>query len=147
MMKLQGIARRAVKKAAMEELDACEITTDKGVFGDVRGKPGKRQVTVLSEEAWHQACLESGAELRWTARRANLLVTGLEFDATFVGKIIQIGDVQLQVTIETAPCERMDKAHQGLRKALASHWRGGVCCRVKTAGRVRVGDLVTVIDG
>ena len=147
MVKLQGIARRAAKRAVMEEVDACDITTDTGVLGDFRGKPGKRQVTVLSQEAWEQACCESGAHLPWTARRANLLVAGLEFDASFVGKVLQIGELQLEVTKETLPCERMDEAHQGLRNALENHWRGGVCCRVKNSGRVRLGDLVTVVDG
>ncbi len=147
MMKLQKIARRAAKRAAMEEIEACDITTEHGVFGDFRGKPGKRQVTVLSKEAWHQACLESGAKLPWTARRANLLVSGIEFDASFVGKVLQIGELQLEVTKETVPCERMDEAHPGLRNALQSQWRGGVCCRVKTSGHVRWGDLVTVVEG
>ena len=37
MVKLQGIARRAAKRAIMEEVEACDITIDAGVLGDFRG--------------------------------------------------------------------------------------------------------------
>ena len=146
MIQLKGIARRSAKRAAMEELPACDITTHEGVAGDFRGKPGKRQVTVLSEEAWQMASGQIDVELPWTARRANLLISGFIFDESCLGKIIQIGDVRLEITKETVPCFRMDEAHEGMQEALKSDWRGGVCCRVLQSGHVSLGDGIEVSD-
>lgn len=115
-----------------------------GVEDDFRGKPGKRQVTVLSQAQWQAACDEVGAILPWTVRRANLLVDGISFDANMVGQQIIIGQLILLITRETDPCPRMDAQFKGLTQALTPHWRGGVCCRVIADGRVTVGDQVKI---
>lgn len=119
-----------------------DITTAHGVASDCRGQPGKRQVTVLALQCWRDACAQLAIEIPWTARRANLLVSGMQFSAGDVGKIISIGGVQLRITGQTDPCGRMDRAHPGLRAALTPNWRGGVCCQVISGGKVSVGDDV-----
>lgn len=140
---LAGIARRGTTRAPMEELDAVEITVERGVADDFRGRPGKRQVTLISAEVWNEVCAELGKELPWTTRRANLLVRGVELPRA-PGYVIEIGPVSLEVTLETAPCSRMEEQCAGLKRALSPDWRGGVCCRVLTGGRLAVGDEVTV---
>jgi MOSC domain-containing protein YiiM len=142
VIELKGIARRAKKRAIMQEIDQAQVGEAFGVEGDLRGKPGKRQVTVLSLESWRQACEAAGTDLPWTTRRANLLVEGLLFDKNMMGQILAIGDVQLQITKETVPCFRMDEAHPGLQEALRPDWRGGVCCRVLRGGGIRIGETV-----
>ena len=141
-MQLKGIARRSKKRATMQELEQAQVGEAFGIEGDLRGKPGKRQVTVLSVESWRQACEATGTDLPWTSRRANLLVEGLWFDKNMVGQILSIGEVKLQITKETVPCFRMDEAHPGLQDALRAEWRGGVCCRVIAGGQIQVGDTV-----
>lgn len=143
---LKGIAYRSKPKAVMLESQGLEVTPERGIEGDCRGRPGKRQVTVLSLEAWQKACAEVNADLHWTTRRANLLVEGLALGPESAGKIIRIGDLQLLVTRETDPCRRMDQAHAGLKRALLPQWRGGVCCRVISGGRIAPGDQVEIID-
>jgi MOSC domain-containing protein YiiM len=139
---LTAIAFRTKPKAPMLEIGQVEITRENGIVPDFRGKPGRRQVTVLSKQSWRDACDELGAELPWTFRRANLLVDGLRFCAEDVGRIIRIGDVALQVMMETDPCPRMDAQHPGLTAALAADWRAGVCCKVVSGGTVHIGDAV-----
>ena len=51
MGRLAGIARGEQKRADMEVLEDAEISEQTGVAKDFRGKPGKRQVTVISAEA------------------------------------------------------------------------------------------------
>ncbi len=142
MITVKGIAYRTKPKAPMTEIDDVEISCEQGVVPDFRGKPGKRQVTVLSLEAWQTTCAELGVKLPWTFRRANILVSGITFGAEDVGKILQIGELRLQITLETDPCPRMDQQHQGLTAALTPDWRAGVCCRVLSGGQVRIGDTV-----
>jgi MOSC domain-containing protein YiiM len=122
----------------MQELDHAEITRAAGVADDARGRPGDRQVTVLAAEAWGAACAELGADLPWTTRRANLLVSGIELEASLGGRI-EIGDATFEITGETDPCRVMELQHAGLEAALAPAWRGGVTCRVLTDGAIAVG--------
>lgn len=146
MATLEGICYRTASRAPMRELHGCAVTADGGVADDFRGAPGKRQVTVLSLESWQDACAVAGAELPWTTRRANLLVSGVRFDRSQVGKTLKIGNLELLITRETDPCRRMEQSHPGLLAALQPDWRGGVCCRVVTAGPIAVGDVVNLID-
>ncbi|QUJ70344.1 MOSC domain-containing protein (plasmid) [Photobacterium sp. GJ3] len=146
-MKLMGIARRKASRAVMEELQFVNVSPEKGVEGDFRGKPGKRQVTVLSLDAWTDACQEVGESLPWTIRRANLLVEGTRFSQANVGDVIQIGQLRLKVTRETDPCPRMDEQFQGMTQALKPDWRGGVCCTVLSGGTIQVGDTVRIESG
>ena len=77
-------------------------------------------------------------------RRANLLIDGVEFDASFVGKRVRIGEAELEITEETDPCSRMDAQHAGLTAALEPEWRGGVCCKVLKGGDIQIGDRVEI---
>lgn len=144
MGRVLGIARRAAKRADMETLESTVIGTASGVAGDSRGKPGDRQITLLSSDAWKAACAAVGRELPWTTRRANILVDGVTLPRA-AGSLIEIGSARLEVTMETAPCSRMDEQCDGLRQALMPDWRGGVCCRVIDGGEIRIGSPVKIV--
>jgi MOSC domain-containing protein YiiM len=144
--RLLGIARRARPKALMEPLRQAVLSVDSGLSGDCRGKPGRRQITVLSEMQWQQACVAIGRDLEWTTRRANLLINGIVFGPEDVGRVLVIGDARLRVSYECDPCHRMDAAAKGLRTALESDWRGGICCRVEQGAIIQVGDSVCWLD-
>lgn len=143
-MKLLDIATRPQKNVAMQTCSEQMITVESGLANDFRRPPSKRQVTVLSSIQWQKACLELGVELPWTARRANLLIDGLEFNASIRGKTIYLGNVELLVCGETDPCHKMDRYHQGLKLALMPDWRGGVCCTVITGGQLQIGDELII---
>lgn len=145
MAQLLGIAKHRQARGELETLDSTQVTLAEGVVGDFRGKPGKRQVTVLSREAWQTTCDELGETLVWTARRANLLVEGLSLGEC-AGKVIKIGELELLITRETDPCERMDEVREGLFAIMKKEWRGGVCCQVVKSGQIAVGDNVELID-
>ena len=145
--RLLAIAIRHRSRGVMQELPRAEVTASSGVADDFRGRSGRRQVTVLSLEDWQAACAQAGrAELPWTTRRANLLVSGIDLaslgEAAAEGSLLRIGTVELEVTGETAPCERMEEAWPGLRAALAVAGRGGVTCRVLHGGELTAGDAV-----
>ncbi len=142
MSTLINIAFRTTSKASMQTCDQANISLTKGVEQDFRGSAKNRQVTILSTVDWLQVCKEIDADLPWTIRRANLLVDKLTFSQADVGKTLRIGDIELEITRETDPCSRMDDQHQGLKSALMSEWRGGVCCKVIKAGSLKVGDSV-----
>ena len=141
-MRLIGIALRNKRRGQMCQIDTAAIGLKFGIKGDYRGRAGPRQVTILSQDSWSDACGQLNIDLPWTIRRANLLVTGKRFSSEDVGRIISIGKVELRITRETNPCHRMDDARAGLREALDIDWRGGVCCRVEQEGIIRIGMIV-----
>ena len=110
-----GIARREVKRGPMLPLERVEVSLAAGVTGDTRGRPGPRQVTVLSAGAWLVACAIAGTDLPWLARRANILVDGLDL------RQAPPGDPRLHVRerhamcIEVGPTLGRDLQQPGLR--------------------------------
>jgi MOSC domain-containing protein YiiM len=146
---LAGIARHAFPKGPMEAIDTVEVTLAGGIAGDFRGamkgKPYKRQVTLIERGDWAAAMAEVDHSHDWTARRSNLLVDGLDLPQV-PGTLLRIGaDVLLEITRETDPCERMEALAEGLKAALLPDWRGGVCARVVAEGRITIGDTIEVV--
>lgn len=145
---LLGIARHARPKAPMEVIEHARVTPETGIAGDFRGamkgKPYKRQVTLIERGDWDAAMAEVGHSIGWQERRANLLVDGLDLPQT-KGVRLRIGaDVVLEITRETDPCERMEALADGLRAALTPDWRGGACAMVITGGEIAVGDEIRI---
>lgn len=141
--RLRAIAIKRESRQPMNELAGAEVSEERGVADDFRGKPGDRQVTVVSAEAWAEACTALGRQVPWTTRRANLLIEGITL-AESAGQLLTVGTLELEITGETLPCDRMDQQEPGLKQALAPEWRGGVTCRVRRGGRIEVGDPVSL---
>ncbi len=145
---IAGLARHAYSRAPMENIDRAAITLERGVEGDCKGrfKPGgrnRRQVTLIERADWEAATAEVGVDLPWSARRASILVDGLDLPQV-PGTVLRIGDVRLMVMVECNPCSRMDALAPGLQAALNTDWRGGVCTRVLSGGEIAVGDAIVV---
>jgi len=146
MGSIAGIARHGRSKAPIETIDRARVSLEGGIAGDFRGgmkgKPHRRQVTLIEREDWDAAMAEVGHNLPWWQRRANLLVEGFDLPQR-PGARLRIGaDVVLEVTRETDPCERMEALAAGLRAALTPDWRGGVCTMVIEGGEIAVGDQI-----
>ncbi|MEZ9199895.1 MOSC domain-containing protein [Shewanella sp. 10N.286.54.B9] len=144
MTKLIAIAYKNEKRGAMITTESANVTQKTGVENDIFGRPGKRQVTVMSLQQWQQACNEIDKNLPWFTRRANLLVDGLSFSAQDQGKQLVIGELILEITGETDPCKKMEMAYPGLEKALLPDWRGGVTCRVLNDASIAINDPVSL---
>jgi len=141
--KLLGIAIKESKRASMILKKETMVTIESGLAGDHRGKPGDRQVTVISKESWDKACRDLNHSLQWIGRRANLLVDGIILEKS-TGSFLQIGNLVLEITGETEPCHRMDEFFHGLREVLKPEWRGGVTCKVVNSGKIKIDDTVII---
>jgi MOSC domain-containing protein YiiM len=132
----------------MEKLEAASITVEFGLAGDCKGsKFPERQITILAIEDWRMAlALLGDVDLDWTVRRANVLSSGIKLPRG-KGSQIAIGSVVVEVREQTSPCQQMEIAREGLRKALTGEWRGGVSCRVVSGGEIKIGDdIKTLIE-
>lgn len=149
---LKGIAIRTYKHGPMQTLNEANITCHKGVANDARGKPSKRQVTVLSEVSWQQVCEQLKNQnntpqlqhLSWLTRRANLLISHKVFSAADIGSTLHIGQCVLEITQECDPCYKMDQQINGLQQLLAPAFTAGVCCKVLNGGTISLEDAVSL---
>jgi MOSC domain-containing protein YiiM len=122
-------------------LAKAEMVAGEGLEGSIKEPHGDRQVTVLARESWEAATDSIGKSVNPKERRANFFVNGVKLEES-IGKILQIGELRIEVTGETAPCKLMDEVSEGLRDALKPEWRGGVTGIVINNCSVKRGDSV-----
>jgi MOSC domain-containing protein YiiM len=133
---------RPAARLPVQRVERATAVADVGLLGDHAGG-GKRQVTLLSREAWDAACAAFGREVDPGVRRANVLVEGIDLGGCIGGSLC-IGDVVLEVLGETRPCELLDDSGRvGLCASLRPERRGGVFARVRSGGELRVGAAIT----
>lgn len=122
----------------MDSVPQADLVAGRGIRGNAN-QGGWRQVTIIDEAAWRDAETELGLAVDPSARRANVLVRGVDLRNSR-GKMLRLGDAVIRLAGETRPCEQMDDAQAGLRKALDPEWRAGAFGQIVEGGTVRVGD-------
>lgn len=138
--RLEALWSKRAHRGPMDAREEATLVPEQGMVGSV-GRSKRRQVTLLSVEAWAIATTELGHDVDPALRRANLLISGVEL-ANTRGRVLRVGSCRLANGGELTPCERMDEATAGLQATLTPDWRGGVFVRVLEGGAVRDGDRV-----
>jgi MOSC domain-containing protein YiiM len=124
----------------MEPAVRATLIAGRGIVGNA-DQGGRRQVTLIDLQRWHELMDGLGADLETSARRANLVIDSLDlFDSR--GNTLRIGSARLHVLGETRPCERMEEALPGLQRAMRERWGGGAYAEIIEGGEISVGDSV-----
>lgn len=137
---LEAIWIKRAHRGPMDPVDEARLAEGKGVVGSV-DRSRRRQVTILSREAWDACMMELDADLDPSTRRANLLISGIDLEQTR-DHVLRVGDARLLIGGEVTPCERMEEALRGLQATMRPHWRGGAFAQVLGDATIRVGDVV-----
>ena len=142
--RVEAIWIKRAHRGPMDPATSAELTQGGGLAGSAdQGR--SRQVTVITAENWRAMMEELGASISPSARRANLMVSGINLEGTH-GRTLHIAGAAIEIRGETRPCEQMDEAYQGLRAAMDPHWRGGVYGVVLEGGKIAVGDEVVLSE-
>lgn len=126
------------KGGPMDRVLFAEAVPGRGLAGNAN-QGGKRQITLIDETRWADACRELGIDVDPSARRANVMLRGIDL-LNSQGRSLRIGPAVVHIHNMTRPCEQMDDAQQGLRDALRPEWRAGAYGEIVEGGVIRVGD-------
>lgn len=138
--RLEAIWLKTGRRGPMQAVAEATLIEDHGIEGNA-DQGGYRQVTLLDADAWERASAEIEAQVDPRARRANLLLRGIDLYQT-ADRVLRVAGCRIKIRGETLPCGRMDEAAPGLQAALAPEWRGGAYGVVLEGGTLAVGDAV-----
>jgi MOSC domain-containing protein YiiM len=138
--KLEAIWLKRERHGQMEAVERAALVPGRGIVGNAN-QGGERQVAIVERQTWDRLMRELGARLDPSARRANLLVDGLDLEET-AGRTLCVGACRILIRGELVPCPGMDAAWPGLQQAMRARWGGGAFGEVLQGGEIRVGDPV-----
>ena len=125
-------------RGVMDAVQTADAIAGRGLVGNAdQGR--RRQITIIDEAAWREAASETGADVDPSKRRANVMLRGIPL-ADSRGRLLRLGTCLVRILGETRPCEQMEEAQAGLRKALSPNWRAGVFGEIVEGGAIHVGD-------
>ena len=142
--RLEAIWIKRFHRGPMDSRKRARAVAGRGLEGNA-DQGGKRQVTILGADRWEETCRELGEEVDPSLRRANLYVRGVDLRDSR-GRVLAIGACRIRIYGETRPCERMDEARPGLRRALDPDWRAGAYGEVLDDAVIAVGEEVRWAD-
>jgi MOSC domain-containing protein YiiM len=129
------------------------VTVD-GMEGDrqrdlVHHGGSDRALCLFSADVIHRLRAE-GHPIAAGAIGENVTIAGIDWELVHPGVLLAIGEVRVEVTAHTIPCQSIRESFSANRIARVSHHvhpgESRVYARVVTAGSIRVGDRVAVVN-
>ena len=139
--RLERMWVKRARRGPMDPVDQAVLIEGQGME-DSANLGSHRQVTVIALERWLEMMAELEADVDPSARRADLMVSGVDLELSR-GRLLKVGECVIRIGGEVRPCERMEEAFRGLRDAMTPRWGGGAWGEVLRGGPIAVGDPVS----
>jgi MOSC domain-containing protein YiiM len=120
-----------------------ELKTDFGIVGDAHAGNGHRQISLLAVESTERL-LAKDIKLSPGDFAENITTEGLDLRSLKVGSKLKIGRVELEITQLGKRCHRHCRISDRIGDCIMP--REGVFARVTGPGRIKVGDVIEIID-
>ncbi len=123
----------------MRSVQSVRAKTGGGLEGDRYENAKHRHISIFSTGELDEASEIYGRSIDPSLTRRNVLLDAGVLNRT-PGHLLSIGEVELQVVRDAAPCRTLDEAiGDGSRSAMRR--RAGVICRVLAGGSISIGDV------
>jgi len=159
---IQAIYLASSAGAKMQSIDHIKVKADSGIEGDryalgtgaySKIEPAKvRHISLISSSGIETAndWLKAGDEPTFdgSETRRNIVLDGITATELndLVGKLFQLGNLQLLGTELCTPCERPAQLLNKLSFMEAFEGRGGIRAEVLNSGALAIGDKLTLIN-
>ena len=139
---VESIHLAAASHLPMKPVPLVLAEIGKGLVGDRYHGATLRQVTVQAAGELAEAAAQAGRPIDPGRTRRNITISADTVPRT-PGHRWSIGEVELEVTRDAAPCTLMEEIFgSGAQESLKG--RAGVACRVISGGEIAVGDAVNL---
>ena len=140
IVRVEAIYVKRAHRGVMDPVSEARLVAGQGIYGNV-DRSRRRQVSLVSLDAWNRFMAALGGVASPARRRANIVVSGIDLEESR-GRTLRIGEAELLIGGELTPCERMDEVIPGLQALMRPRWGGGVFAQVPRDGVIRVGDPI-----
>jgi MOSC domain-containing protein YiiM len=150
--RIKAISVSKQKGTPKTNVPEADLKTDFGIVGDAHAGNGHRQVSLLAVESLDKLAIRLAGKLREKGVKTspgdfaeNIMTEGLDVRALKVGSKLRLGGrAELEITQLGKRCHRRCSIFSRLGDCVMP--RDGVFARVTGPGRIKVGDVIEVVD-
>jgi len=140
---IKAISISKQKGTPKTNVPEADLKAGVGIIGDVHADGGHRQVSLLAAEEIEHAGA-NGASISPGEFAENVTTQGLDLRILKVGSRLKLGAAEVVVTQLGKRCHGRCAIYAKLGDCIMP--RQGVFARVTASGRIRVGDVIEVMD-
>ncbi|MBN2026699.1 MAG: MOSC domain-containing protein [Actinobacteria bacterium] len=141
-----AVCTSSEKHVQKEAVDEVMLVVEKGVEGDAHFGFGHRQVSLLADESVDKMRAKGLSDLKPGAFGENLVTRGIDLLSLDVGDRLRVGpDVLVEVTQIGKECVDRCAIYYAAGDCIMP--REGIFVRVIEGGKVKPGDMITVVEG
>lgn len=142
--KIKAISVSEKKGVQKVNVPDAELKAEFGLVGDAHAGPWHRQVSLLGIESIEKM-IAKGAKVSPGNFAENITTEGIDLLKLSLGSRLRLGaSVELEVTQFGKECHSRCEIFQQVGDCVMP--REGIFAKVTKAGRIRVGDLIEVLD-